>query len=74
MVAGQGRGGRANVPQRVLPRPGSQTPYWLEVENLSDAIKGEAQLLLGREDAMGQARALAALHQSAESGEPVTIR
>ena len=29
--------------------------YRLELENLSDAIRGEAELLLGREDALGQA-------------------
>ncbi|HEV2591109.1 MAG TPA: Gfo/Idh/MocA family oxidoreductase [Gaiellaceae bacterium] len=41
--------------------------YQLEVENVSDAIRGEAELLLGRDDAMGQARALQALHASATS-------
>jgi len=41
--------------------------YQLELENLSDAIRGEAELLLGREDALGQARALEALHASASS-------
>ena len=39
--------------------------YRLELENLSDAIRGEAELLLGREDALGQATALEALHRSA---------
>jgi D-xylose 1-dehydrogenase (NADP+, D-xylono-1,5-lactone-forming) len=47
--------------------------YRLELENLSDAINGEAPLLLGREDAVGQARALEALHRSAESGTVVTL-
>ena len=42
--------------------------YRLELENLSDAIRGEAPLLLGREDALGQARALEALHASATIG------
>src|SRR3954471_1279454 len=42
--------------------------YRLELENLSDAIEGEAPLLLGREDAVPQARALEALHRSAQSG------
>jgi predicted dehydrogenase len=46
-------------------------PYRLELENLSDAIRGEAELLLGREDAVGQARALEALHEAATSGAPV---
>ncbi len=41
--------------------------YRLELENVSDAIRGEAELLLGREDAMGQAVALEALHSSAIS-------
>ena len=41
--------------------------YRLELENLSDAIRGEGELLLGRDDAMGQARALEALHESATS-------
>ena len=41
--------------------------YQLELENLSDAIRGEVELLLGRDDAMGQARALEALHASATS-------
>ena len=47
--------------------------YRLELENLSDAIRGEAPLLLGRDDAIGQARALEALHASATSGERVTL-
>jgi predicted dehydrogenase len=42
--------------------------YRLELENLSDAISGEAPLLLGRQDAVAQARALEALHRSAEAG------
>ncbi len=45
--------------------------YRLELENVSDAIRGEAELLLGRADAVAQARALGALHRSAQSGQPV---
>jgi len=45
--------------------------YRLELENLSDAIRGEGELLLGREDAVAQARALAALTLAARSAEPV---
>ena len=41
--------------------------YRLELENVSDAIRGEGELLLGREDAVAQARALEALHSSAMS-------
>jgi len=48
--------------------------YRLELENLSDAIRGEGELLLGREDAVAQARAVEALHESATSGHPVTLR
>ncbi len=47
--------------------------YRLELENLSDAIRGEGELLLGREDAMGQARTLEALHASATSRSPVEL-
>jgi predicted dehydrogenase len=47
--------------------------YRLELENVSDAIRGEAELLLGRDDALGQARALAALHSSATTNEPVGL-
>jgi predicted dehydrogenase len=47
--------------------------YRLELENLSDAIRGEGTLLLGRDDAIGQARTLEALHESATSGSPVTL-
>ncbi len=47
--------------------------YRLELENVSDAIRGEAELLLGREDALGQARALEALHESATTSSPVSL-
>jgi predicted dehydrogenase len=47
--------------------------YQLELENLSNAIRGEGELLLGREDALGQARTLGALHESATTGKPVTL-
>ena len=47
--------------------------YRLELENVSDAIDGKADLLLRRDDAVGQARALEALHRSAESGEAVRL-
>jgi xylose dehydrogenase (NAD/NADP) len=47
--------------------------YRLELENMSAAIRGEGELLLGRDDAMGQARTLAALHHSAANGSSVTL-
>ena len=48
-----------------------QDSYRLELENLSDAIRGRGELLLARDDAMGQARALKALHESATTSKPV---
>ena len=47
--------------------------YRLELENVSDAVRGEGQLLLGRDDALGQARTLQALHESATAGTPVSL-
>jgi xylose dehydrogenase (NAD/NADP) len=47
--------------------------YRLELENLSDAIRGEAELLLGREDALPQARVLEALRESSRTGLPVDL-
>jgi predicted dehydrogenase len=50
-----------------------QDSYRLELENVSDAIRGEAELLLGRDDALGQARVLEALHASAVAHAPVSL-
>jgi D-xylose 1-dehydrogenase (NADP+, D-xylono-1,5-lactone-forming) len=47
--------------------------YQLELENVSDAIRGDAELLLAREDAVGQARTLESLHESATRGVPVEL-
>ena len=47
--------------------------YRLELENLADAIRGEAKPLLGRDDALGQARTIDALYRSAETGEAVSL-
>jgi D-xylose 1-dehydrogenase (NADP+, D-xylono-1,5-lactone-forming) len=47
--------------------------YQLELENLADAIRGEAPLLLGREDAVAQARTIEALSRSAEAAAPVSL-
>ena len=47
--------------------------YRLEMENLSAAILGKGTPLLGRADALGQARAIEALYRSAESGLPVSL-
>ena len=47
--------------------------YALELENLSAAIRGTAAPLLGREDAIGQARAIEALYASAQEHRTVTL-
>ena len=57
--------------ERIEPEPVDS--YRLELENLSDAIRGEGELLLGREDALGQGRTLEALHRSAETNQPVSL-
>lgn len=48
-------------------------PYQCELEDMAAAIRGEKAPLLGRDDAMGQARTIEALYRSAESGEPVSL-
>jgi len=45
-----------------------EDPYKLEFENLGDAIRGEAELLLGRDDAIAQATTIQALHDDARRG------
>ncbi len=47
--------------------------YRLEIENLSEAIRGTAKPLLGRQDAVGQARAIDALSRSATTGVAVSL-
>ena len=47
--------------------------YALELENLSAAIRGRAEPLLGRADAIGQARTIEALYESAETGRTVSL-
>ena len=47
--------------------------YRLELENLADAIRGDSELLLGRDDAVHQARAIDALYRSADSGQRVVL-
>jgi predicted dehydrogenase len=52
--------------------PGADS-YRLQLENVGDAIRGEAPLLLGREDAVAQARVLEALYAAAAGGATVEI-
>jgi D-xylose 1-dehydrogenase (NADP+, D-xylono-1,5-lactone-forming) len=47
--------------------------YRLQLENMSAAVRGQAEPLLGREDALGQACAIEALYRSAGEGRPVTL-
>ena len=48
-------------------------PYRLEAENLSAAIHRGEPLLLGRADALAQARAIEALYSSAATGMAVGV-
>jgi predicted dehydrogenase len=57
--------------ERIPVEPASS--YRLELENVSDAIRGEAPLLLGRDDALGQARVIESLYRSADAGAPVEL-
>ena len=47
--------------------------YRLQLENMAAAVRGEGEPLLGRADAVGQARAIEALYRSAESGTAATL-
>jgi D-xylose 1-dehydrogenase (NADP+, D-xylono-1,5-lactone-forming) len=48
--------------------------YRLQLENLARAIRGEEEPLLGRADALGQARTIEALYRSADAGgDPVDL-
>ena len=48
-------------------------PYRLEIENLSDAIRGSGAPLLGREDAAAQARVIEALYRSAGTDTSIVL-
>jgi predicted dehydrogenase len=47
--------------------------YRLELDDLAAAAAGEREPLLGREDALAQARTIDALYRSAESGSAVSL-
>jgi xylose dehydrogenase (NAD/NADP) len=74
---------RATDPWQSLPatiwRDGVETvlepadPYTLELEDMAAAIRAERPALLGRADALGQARTIEALYRSAETGAPVRL-
>jgi len=47
--------------------------YRLELEDFAAAARGEREPLLGRDDALGQARTIAALYSAAETGAAVSL-
>jgi D-xylose 1-dehydrogenase (NADP+, D-xylono-1,5-lactone-forming) len=47
--------------------------YRFQLENLADAVEGKAPALLGRADALGQARVLDALYRSAAEGRSIAL-
>jgi len=49
-------------PEAITVEPANA--YRMELENVSAAIRGEGELLLGRDDALGQARTIEALYSS----------
>ena len=70
-------GGDVLLVREATRRPRSTVPeanaFERELENFADAVAGISPPLLGREDALGQARAIDALYRAAESGETVSL-
>jgi D-xylose 1-dehydrogenase (NADP+, D-xylono-1,5-lactone-forming) len=62
----------AGQPEETVTVP-FKNPYACELEDMEAAIRGTDRPLLGREDALGQARTIEALYRSAESGQTVTL-
>ncbi len=62
---------RDDVVQRIELEPVDS--YRLEAENMSAAIRGQAEPLLGRDDAVGQARAIEALYKAADTAQVVRL-
>jgi xylose dehydrogenase (NAD/NADP) len=52
---------------------GPAASYALELADFEAAVRGEREPLLGRDDALGQARVIAALYESAERNAPCPI-
>jgi D-xylose 1-dehydrogenase (NADP+, D-xylono-1,5-lactone-forming) len=70
------------APRLTLTRPGEEpeevpvaaaNPYRLELEDVSAAIRDGGDPRLGRSDALGQARTIAALYEAVDSGEAVSL-
>jgi len=62
---------RDGAVERIELEPANS--YQLELENLADAVAGTAPLLLGRDDAVAQARVMEALLDSAANGASVSL-
>ena len=62
---------RGGTVERIEVEPADS--YRLELEDLGAALRGGGTPLLGREDALGQARAIEALYRSAAEGSPVVL-
>jgi predicted dehydrogenase len=62
---------RGQEVERVEVEPADS--YQLELENLSDAIRGEGRPLLARDDAVAQARVIEALFESSRIDEPIAF-
>jgi predicted dehydrogenase len=65
-------GGRLLLNDEVVPID-PVDPYGRELANFAAAVAGEEQPLLGRDDALAQARVIEALYRSAATGEAVTL-
>jgi xylose dehydrogenase (NAD/NADP) len=50
-----------------------ENPYACELRDFAAAVAGERGPLLGRDDALGQARTIAALYESAATGRPTSV-
>ena len=50
-----------------------EDPYACELRDFAAAVAGEREPLLGRDDALGQARTIAALYESAATGRPAQV-
>jgi xylose dehydrogenase (NAD/NADP) len=64
------REGADGVEQVSVPAADS---YFLEAQDMTEAVRGAHPPLLGRDDALGQARTIAALYRSADSCEVVSL-
>jgi xylose dehydrogenase (NAD/NADP) len=65
------RGAGEQQAERIAIEPANS--YRLELDDLCAAISGEAAPLLGRDDALGQARTIDALYRSAAGAGPVEL-